>query len=313
LIHFGNPLESTKSKLETRRVRWKKVTLVGVGLLGGSLGQAVRKRHLAHSVMGFVRRKESERECRKFKAVDSAALDLHKAVSDADLIVLCTPISRMPGLVKQMLPSLKAGVVITDVGSVKGSVVRELELLASKAGAHFVGSHPMAGAEKMGVASARPDLFSGAVCIVTPTQATNRKALRKVIDLWKAVGARVMALTPEMHDEWVGRTSHLPHVVAATLTNVVLGKAGATKESALCANGFRDTTRIASGSPEMWRDIAIANRRNIARAMDQFSKELQGFKRVLLKGDEAGISKYFERAKHTRDEWVKKTRSASPE
>ena len=312
-LPYPNPLESPDAKLETRRVRWNKVTLVGVGLLGGSLGQAIKKRRLARSVVGFVRRKESLRECLRFKAVVHATLDLHEAISGADLIVLCTPISRMPELLKQMLRSIKPGAVITDVGSVKGSVVRELESLASKAAAHYVGSHPMAGAEKMGVCWARPDLFSGAVCIVTPTRATNRHALRQVQNLWAAVGARVMTLTPEQHDEWVSRTSHLPHVVAATLTNVVLGNSASRKESTLCANGFRDTTRIASGSPEMWRDIAIANRRNIARALDRFSKELLEFKSALMKNDEAAIAKYFERAKSSRDKWVKRARGRSPE
>jgi prephenate dehydrogenase len=308
----GNALETTIVTVETRPVRWNKVTLVGVGLLGGSLGQAIMKRRLGRKVVGYVRRKESVRECLKFKAVHSATLNLEEAVSEADLIVLCTPISRMPGLMKKMLPWLKAGAVITDVGSVKGPLSRELEKIAVKSGAHFVGSHPMAGAEKMGVAWARPDLFSGAVCIVTPTRKTNREALGQVTHLWRAVGARVLTLSPEQHDEWVAQTSHLPHVVAATLTNVVLGAASG-KQASLCANGFRDTTRIASGSPEMWRDIALANRRNITKALDRFSKELQVFKRALANGDTGAVSKHFESAKMRRDTWVKRGRSASPE
>ncbi len=140
-------------------MRWKKITLVGVGLLGGSLGMALRKRRLARSVVGFVRRAASVVECEGLGAVNLATLDLQRAVEGAELIILCTPIAQMRGLVEQMLPALKPGAIVTDVGSVKGSVVRDLESLVGKAGGHFVGSHPMAGAEKMGVAAARADLF----------------------------------------------------------------------------------------------------------------------------------------------------------
>jgi prephenate dehydrogenase len=294
-------------------VRWNKVTLVGVGLLGGSLGQALKKRRLAGSVVGFVRRKASVEECRKFKAVDRATLDLQEAVSGADLVVLCTPIAQMKVLTQQMLPFLKPEAIITDVGSVKAAVVRDLEKVVSRAGAHFVGSHPMAGAEKMGVAWARPDLFEGAVCIVTPAAKSNRSASKKVEALWESVGGRVMTLSPEKHDELVSKTSHLPHVVAATLANVVLGGQPALQQSALCANGFRDTTRIASGSPEMWRDIAIANRKNLALALRKFRAELAAFERDLARGNEVAISKYFAKAKEGRDRWVKSATTASPE
>ena len=287
--------------------------MVGVGLLGGSLGQALKKRRLARLVVGFVRRKASLQECRRFKAVDLATLDLKKAVRDADLVVLCTPISRMKPLVKEMLPALKAGAIVTDVGSVKGQVVRDLEKLVGAAGAYFVGSHPMAGAEKMGVAWARPDLFEGAVCIVTPTRKSNRDAVRRVAALWKSVGGQVLKLSPEKHDELVSRTSHLPHVVAATLANTVLGGRTEAQQGSLCANGFRDTTRIASGSPEMWRDIAMANRRNLARALERFTKQVEAFKRDLVTGNERAVSKYFERAKKGRDRWVKHAKSGSPE
>jgi prephenate dehydrogenase len=157
-------------KPETRGVRWKKITLVGIGLLGGSLGMALRQRRLAGSVAGFVRRRASVLECESLGAVDLATLDLQHAVANAQLILLCTPIAQMRGLLEAMLPLLNPGTIITDVGSVKGSVVRDLEPIAAKAGAHFVGSHPMAGAEKTGVSAGRADLFEGAVCVVTPTR-----------------------------------------------------------------------------------------------------------------------------------------------
>ena len=284
-------------------MHWKKISLVGVGLLGGSLGQALKQRRLAGSVVGFVRRAASVAECTKAGAVDHATLDLREAVGGADIVVLCTPILKMRPLVEQMLPALQAGAILTDVGSVKGAVVRDLEALAAKAGVHFVGSHPMAGAEKNGVAAARPDLFVNAVCVVTPTRRSNPGAVRELERLWKSVGGRLLRIAPDAHDALVSRSSHLPHVVAAGLANLVLDPRRPKTQAQLCANGFRDTTRIASGSPEMWRDIALANRRHLSRALATFFKDLRAFRRALSKGDAPALQKYFETAKERRDLW----------
>jgi prephenate dehydrogenase len=274
---------------------------------------ALRKRRLAKSVMGFVRRAASVPECEGLGAVSLATLDLQRAVKGAELIVLCTPIAQMRGLVEQMLPALRRNAIVTDVGSVKGSVVRDLEALVAKAGGHFVGSHPMAGAEKMGVAAARADLFIGAVCVVTPTRKSNPAAVRKVERLWASVGARLLKLTPKAHDDLVSRSSHLPHVVAGQLVNLILSPEHSREQGMLCANGFRDTTRIASGSPEMWRDIALANRRNLSRALEKFTDGLQDFGRALKSGDGEAVSKFFEQARERRNLWSKGAGSPSPE
>lgn len=294
-------------------MRWNKITLVGVGLLGGSLGLAVKRRRLAREVAGFVRRKASLKDCEKAGAVDYATTDLLAAVSGADLVVLCTPLAQMQPLVKQLLPALKRGAIVTDVGSVKASVVGELESLVAKAGAHFIGSHPMAGAEKTGVLSACADLFECAMCVVTPSRKTKAAALRKVEQLWKSVGGRLMRLTPEAHDALVGRASHLPHVVAAAMASVVLDPRRPKQQAALCATGFRDTTRIASGSPEMWRDIAIANRKELRSSLDEFVRELQRLQSVLRRGKPEEISRFFETAKQRRDDWCACCASPSPE
>jgi prephenate dehydrogenase len=294
-------------------VRWNKVTLIGVGLLGGSLGMALRKRRLARSVVGFVRRKWSVAECKRVGAVTLATQDLKGAVEGADLVVLCTPIAQMRPLVVEMLPALSPGAIVTDVGSVKGSVVRELERLLANSGAHFVGSHPMAGSERTGVAAARADLFVDAVCVITPTRSSDQAAVRKVERLWKSVGSRLLRLTPEVHDEMVSRSSHLPHVIATQLVNLVLRPDQPKQQAILCANGFRDTTRIASGSPEMWRDIALANRDNLLRALSAFGDGLADFERALRKRDEAAIAKLFEQAKARRDTWSASAGSTSPE
>jgi prephenate dehydrogenase len=294
-------------------VHWKKVTLVGVGLLGGSLGLALKQRRLADLVVGFVRRRASIKECIESGAVDVATMDLAQAVSKAELVVLCTPIAQMRQLAERLAPVLQPGTVVTDVGSVKNSVMQELVAVLSKRGADFIGSHPMAGSEKTGVSAARADLFLEAVCVVTPEPKSRTAAVRKVTDLWKSVGGRVLRLTPEAHDRFVSRSSHLPHVVAAQLASLVLSPGSPKPQSMLCANGFRDTTRIASGSPEMWRDIAMANKKNLIGALESFERGLAGFKKALKKGDQAAISRFFEQAKLRRDKWSNGTRAFSPE
>ncbi len=294
-------------------MRWKKITLIGVGLLGGSLGLALKRRRLAETVVGFVRRPASVDECERAGAVDAATLDLASAVQGAELIVFCTPIAQMRPLAEQMLPAIRTGAVITDVGSVKAGVVRDLEGVLAGGGGYFVGSHPMAGSERAGVAAATADLFVNAVCVVTPTRKSNRSATRKVEQLWRSVGGRLLRLAPEAHDALVSRSSHLPHVVAVALANLVLGPEQPKEQAMLCANGFRDTTRIASSSPEMWRDIAVANRENLSRALDGFTDRLRDFRRALKRTDHKAIASFFEEAKLKRDLWSRKARSPSPE
>ncbi|HXB59887.1 MAG TPA: prephenate dehydrogenase/arogenate dehydrogenase family protein [Candidatus Acidoferrales bacterium] len=291
-----------------RAVQFRKIAIIGVGLLGGSLGLAVRKFRLAGEIAGFVRREKTIAECEKVGALDYATTDLLAAVSNADLVILCTPLAQMRSLAEQCVPALKRGAIVTDVGSVKAGVVRELESVIAKAGAHFVGSHPMAGGEKTGVAAARADLFVNAACVLTPTRRSNAAAVRKLERFWKSLGSRILKLPPEQHDLFVSRTSHLPHVIAATLANLVLGPSQPKGQSQLCATGFRDTTRIASGSPEMWRDISLANRKHVARSITAFISELQKFEQALRKTDEKGIEKFFESAKSRRDQW----RSSKP-
>jgi prephenate dehydrogenase len=294
-------------------VQFRKITIIGVGLLGGSIGLAVKRRNLAREVAGFVRREGGLKECEKAGAVDFATTDLLAAVSNSDLVILCTPLARMRSLAQQFLPALKRGAIVTDVGSVKAGVLRELELLVKKHGANFIGSHPMAGAEKTGVCAARENLFENAVCVLTPTKKSSAVAIRKLELFWKSLGARVLKLDATWHDFMVSRSSHLPHVVAAALANLVLNPASQKSQAQLCASGFRDTTRIASGSPEMWRDIALANRKYISRSVDAFVLEIKKFQSALKGGDEKAVEKYFATAKQRRDNWCAKAVSTSSE
>jgi prephenate dehydrogenase len=296
-----------------RAVQFRKITIVGVGLLGGSIGLAARRRRLAGEVAGYVRRAASLKDCECAGAVDYATTDLLAAVSGADLVILCTPLARMRSLAEQILPALKRGAIVTDVGSVKAGVVRELEPLIARSGAHFIGSHPMAGGEKMGVLAARADLFESAVNILTPTRKSNAAAVRKLERFWKSLGARTLRLDAAQHDLLVSRTSHLPHVVAAALAGMVLSPAAPEQQAALCATGFRDTTRIASGSPEMWRDITQANRRNLAKSVDAFVAELKKFQSVLKTGDGKAVENFFATAKSRRDNWCVCLASTSQE
>ena len=285
-------------------VHFRKITIIGVGLLGGSIGLAVRRRKLAREIAGFVRRRASLKDCEKAGAVDFATTDLLAAVSDADLVILCTPLAQMRSRVREMLPALKRGAIVTDVGSVKAGVVRELESLLQKSGAHFVGSHPMAGAEKTGVGAARADLFVNAVCVVTPTKKIKpgrRPQGGTILEIAGCARAAIDAGTCTICSSagpaicrtssrrlwptwfWIRRIPNL--------------------RPRLCANGFRDTTRIASGSPEMWRDIALANRKNLAKSLDAFIAELQKFQPRLKKADAKAIATFFETAKQRRDNW----------
>jgi len=294
-------------------MQWKKATLIGVGLLGGSLGLAIKRHNLAGQVVGYVRRKASLDECARLGVVDYATLELGEAVNGADLIVFCTPVSQMGVLANQMIPYLSAGAIVTDVGSVKMAVIKALEKPIMKSGAFFVGSHPMAGGEKMGMAAARADLFENAICIITPTKKTKPEAAGRVRQLWEATGMKVISMSPSEHDVLVSRSSHLPHVVAAALVNMVLADGHKTQQAQLCATGFRDTTRIASGSPEMWRDISLANRRALSEALRMFTRELSVFRKALLAGDAAALEKFFADAKTRRDNWKLGAESHSQE
>jgi cyclohexadieny/prephenate dehydrogenase len=294
-------------------MRWQSISLIGVGLLGGSLALAIKRRQLADRVVASVRREAALAECRKLNIADVITMDLKEAVQGSELVILCTPLSQMAGLATEMRPFLQKGAILTDVGSVKGTVVRELEPLARQAGAEFVGSHPMAGSEKTGVAAARADLFENAICLVTPGRSSPADAVVKVEEFWQSVGGCPLRLSPEAHDDLVSRSSHLPHVVAAELANYVLSPVHPREQALVCANGFRDTTRIAAGSPEMWRDIALANRQNLSRVLGVFIEDLQEFQWALERQDVMAIEEFFAKAKQRRDHWHAHSASPSPE
>ena len=278
---------------------FQKITLIGVGLLGGSVGLAARERGVTERVTGLVRRAESLDECVAVGAVDDATLDLPEAVADAGLVILCTPVGGMSNLAKQIQPYLATDAIITDVGSVKRPVVAAVEPVLPR----FIGSHPLCGSEKTGVAHARADLLGGAVCAVTPTDYSPADAVEAVTEFWSALGSRVVNLSAADHDAICARTSHLPHVLASALVNAVLAKPR-TGENDFLGTGFRDTTRLASGSPEMWRDIALDNAEAIAAALNELQAEVAGLKEALDARDSTVLEKFFAEGKTHRDNWI---------
>ena len=294
-------------------MRFKSISVIGLGLLGGSLALAVKQRKLAARASAFVRRASAISEAQALGAADLVTRDLQEAVQGADMVVLCTPLSQMQELARKMRPHLAPGAVVTDVGSVKGSVMAELEPVFREAHVEFVGSHPMAGSERIGLSSARADLFEGAICLVTPGLASSPEAVGAVEDLWRGLGTLPSRMTPEAHDDLVSRSSHLPHIVAAELANYVLSPAHPKEQALVCANGFRDVTRIASGSPEMWRDIALANRKNLGRVLGVFIEDLQEFQLALDRADVKAIEEFFSKAKQRRDQWKSGSKTASTE
>jgi prephenate dehydrogenase len=285
-------------------VNFEQITLVGVGLLGGSLGLAVKQRGLARRVVGLVRRPESIDECLALGVVDHATLDAPAAVKGSDLIIHCAPITQMRALTDAFLPDMEQGAIVTDVGSEKTNVVRNLESLIGNAGGHFVGSHPMAGGERTGVNRAKADLFQHATVVIAPTPNSDKSVIEKLTAFWTALGAKVLKTDPETHDQLVARSSHLPHVVAAALASTVLDPDLPPELSDVCGPGFRDATRIASGSPGMWRDIVIVNRENIARSLDELIRQLESVKASLSANDAEAVETFFRTAKERRDDWI---------
>jgi prephenate dehydrogenase len=294
-------------------MRLEQISIIGAGLLGGSIGLAIRQRQLTARVHAYVRRPESADECRRLGVARLATQDMKEVVEQSDLVILCTPLSQMPELALQMRPFLKPGALVTDVGSVKAGVARDLEPLLREVKAVFVGSHPMAGSEKTGLAAARADLFDNAVCLVTPTPRSPAPAVASIMDFWKSLGGCPARMTPELHDDLVSRSSHLPHVVAAELANYVLSPAHPGEQALVCASGFRDTTRIAASSPQMWRDVALANSRNLGRVLGVFIEDLQEFQLALERKDAEAIEEFFTKAKQRREQWRERSPATSPE
>lgn len=275
----------------------QRLAIVGVGLLGGSIALAARAHGLAREIVGIGRDRTRLEAPLRAGAVDRVTTDLAAGVRDADVVVLAANVLANEQLLADAWPAVASSAVVTDVGSTKRGIVAAAERLP---GAHrFVGSHPMAGSEKSGYAVARPDLFRGAIVIVTPGDASEPGAVKTVTSFWEALGARVSALEPDTHDRVVAAISHLPHVVAWALVEAV----GRFEPAALpfAARGFKDTTRIAAADTAMWTEILLSNRDSIASSLGAFRGALGDLERLIAAGDRGGIERLLARLKAQRE------------
>ncbi|HUO05919.1 MAG TPA: prephenate dehydrogenase/arogenate dehydrogenase family protein [Candidatus Binataceae bacterium] len=280
---------------------FKQMTVCGVGLIGGSLALIARRAGLAKTIVGLGRTRKNLDIAVKRKLIDRATRDPIEAARGADLIVLAVPILTMRRVLEPMLPYCAPGAIITDVGSVKGFVVRELEpLIAGKMS--LVAAHPIAGKETAGAGAADPDLFRNRRVIITPSKTSTPAAIKKIETLWKATGARVEKMDPDSHDKILARASHLPQVVASALAAALGGEKVAGKTpTEYGAGGLRDTTRIAASPWEVWRDIFIANQAALATAMKRFEIAYAEFQRLIEMGDLDRLEPLFNRGRAMRE------------
>jgi len=284
-------------------VHFTQVAIIGVGLIGGSLGMILRRKGLATKVIGVGRRVENLKTAVEMGAIDRYVADPKEGVAGADLVVLATPVDTYGRHLQEWASCLKPGAIVTDVGSVKGQLVEQSEQLMP-AGVHFVGAHPIAGKEKTGAAAGTDQLFTGARCILTPTKHTNHPALERIRAMWQETGSIVLTMDPYLHDQILGAVSHLPHAAAFALMNALIdirAKVPGLDLEGHSGGGLRDTTRIAASSPEMWRDIFLWNRENVVEFIEAYERSLGELKRLIRAGDGAGIEKELERAKQERE------------
>ncbi len=269
--------------------------------MGGSLGLAVKRKRLAETVVGFARRALTRRQALNQGVVDEVFGRLDLAVRDADLAVFCAPVGVIPELIRKCMSHFSEDCVVADVGSSKREIVSDLDPLFGRKGPFFVGCHPIAGSERNGLSAAVPDLYEKAVVVLTPTARTNPSAVKLLSGFWKGAGARVFRISPGEHDAYLGRTSHLPHIVAAALASHVGGNP-VSFSGALCGSGFFDTTRIAEGDPALWRDIIMSNAGPIARELREFAKRTEMVRRMIEKGDTSGVLRFLATARVRRRE-----------
>jgi prephenate dehydrogenase len=272
-----------------------KIAIVAVGLIGGSIGLAIRSRRLAGEVVGIGHRHRSIKKALGLGVIDRGTLDIGKGVQEADIVIMATPVLKIVPLVKRAAPHLKQGCIVTDVGSTKGRLTRDITAILP-GGVDFVGGHPMAGSEKRGVEQADRRLFRDSLCILTRTGKTDKAAFNMIKNLWSAIGARVVAMSPGDHDRIVSQISHLPHMlIFSMLANID------KKSLRYASTGFYDTTRIASSDPAIWKDITVTNSSEISRSLARSLKGLRSLKEAVDRRDSRALLRIFRAARKNRD------------
>lgn len=283
-------------------VRFNTVTVIGVGLLGGSLGLALRERGLAGRIRGVGHRRSSLDAALRRGAIDTAHEDLAEGAADADLIVVCTPAAVALAQLAEIRAHCRADAVVTDVASTKSRICAAGRALWPEP-SRFVGGHPMAGSEKHGPEHAVATLYEGSVTFVEPAAGHDPHAYAEVRGLWEALGSRTVEIAPDDHDAVVARTSHIPHIAAACLALLAAEQPGAR---AAAGGGFRDTTRVAAGRPEIWRDICLTNAESIGAGLEALSKLIAEAADAIGRGDAAALAAFFQRAGEARRQVTEK-------
>ncbi|NLF71975.1 MAG: prephenate dehydrogenase/arogenate dehydrogenase family protein [Candidatus Anammoximicrobium sp.] len=271
------------------------VAIIGVGLIGGSIGLALRQRALARTVVGIGRTASRLRVAEESGAVSRVTTDVRQGVADAELIVVCTPVGHIADHVQQVSRVCRADALITDAGSTKGEICRALAVGLAGGGV-FVGSHPLAGSEKSGPEFADPNLFEGCVTVVTAAETASERRVAQVESFWQSLGSRVLRMSPDEHDRAVAEISHLPHLLASALA-----AAADPQDLILAARGWQDTTRLAAGDVELWRQILSENRRHVLQSLDKFGKVLSKFRQALEGNDPAELVRLLQLGKSNRD------------
>ncbi len=274
-------------------IKFRNVTIFGVGLIGASLALALKENSLAERITGCGRSAGNLKRALEEGVIDDYDPDPATAVDEADLIVLATPVGVFPEIVRKISDSLKKGAIVIDVGSVKGDMIRRIEDLLPE-GVFFVSSHPVAGSDMSGLDPARADLLKGALCIITPTELTDGKVMRKIAMMWEALGMKVSLMSPEEHDRVMAFVSHFPHLAAYALVNTIAGDE--PEILSFAGSGFRDTTRIAKSNPEMWAEISTINRENLLKLIRRFQEALDRITECLREEDRESLIRLFERA-----------------
>lgn len=281
-------------------VIFRKMVVAGVGLICGSLALDMRRHKLVDEIIGYGRSEVGLRWAKKQGIIDSYFLREDEMPEDVNFLMIGTPVQTSVPLTAAFLPRLKAGCVISDVGSVKAEIVRGMDRLLPK-NISFVPGHPIAGSEQWGARAAKPDLFLGRRTILTPTGKTDQAALKKVAMIWRKVGAKVELMDPEVHDRVLGLISHLPHVLVYALVNALeRSPVPGVDLKSYCAGGFKDFTRIASSRPELWRDICLMNRQALGQSLGDYINSLKQLRRWIAEGKGAFLEKEFARANEIR-------------
>lgn len=291
------------------RLKIGKLVVIGVGLIGGSFALALKRTRAVRRVVGVGRTRGNLADALRLKVIDEASREPARAVRDADLVLLATPVGQMPGIMSAIAAHLPARAVVTDAGSTKRDVIACARRFLGASFARFVPAHPVAGTELSGAAAADPGLFRNRNVILTPQAATAAGAVALVRRAWETCGARVVRLDARVHDEILAAVSHLPHVISYALVNMLAARRDPARLFALSAGGLRDTVRIAGSSPEMWADICVANRDALLAALEDYENELEQTRAAIERADVEELRRLFARARAAREKWLVRARS----